>query len=245
MVAGAAAADAIARARRLPELRVGLHLVLVRGRAALPPNRIPNLAGPGNQLPMHLFRAGVAFFFHPGVRRQLAEEIRAQFEAFRSTGLALDHVNAHNHMHLHPTVFHLVLAVGRKYGLSAVRVPYEPPLPGLPGGWLRNLHDRLVVAPWAHWMARRCRRAGLHHNQFVFGMHDTGRMTTDRVLRILARLPEGTSELYLHPATRRAPEDGLPSEYLCEQEWEALMSPRVAAAIRRHGIQRTSYSGSD
>ena len=36
MVAAPAAADAVARARRMPALRVGLHVVLVEGRPVLP-----------------------------------------------------------------------------------------------------------------------------------------------------------------------------------------------------------------
>ncbi|HWI86985.1 MAG TPA: ChbG/HpnK family deacetylase, partial [Sphingomonas sp.] len=38
MVSGAAAADAVTRARRLPKLGVGLHVVLVDGRPILPPD---------------------------------------------------------------------------------------------------------------------------------------------------------------------------------------------------------------
>jgi predicted glycoside hydrolase/deacetylase ChbG (UPF0249 family) len=40
-----------------------------------------------------------------------------------------DHVNAHHHLHLHPTVSHLLLNVGKEYGMKAMRLPYEPPLP--------------------------------------------------------------------------------------------------------------------
>ena len=63
-----------------------------------------------------IVRAGVRFLFHPAARRELAREIRAQFEAFRATGLPLDHVNAHNHMHLHPTVMDLLVETGRDFG---------------------------------------------------------------------------------------------------------------------------------
>ena len=87
---------------------------------------IPDLADDEGNLPTALFGAGVRFYFSPRVRRQLAAEIRAQFERFRDTGLTLDHVNAHNHMHLHPTVLDLVLRVGEDYGLHAVRLPHEP-----------------------------------------------------------------------------------------------------------------------
>ena len=51
MVAGAAAADAVQRARRNPALRVGLHLVVVEGPAVLPPDRIPALVGMDGQFP--------------------------------------------------------------------------------------------------------------------------------------------------------------------------------------------------
>src|SRR5262249_12789423 len=128
MVGAPAAEDAVARARRLPTLRVGLHLVLVEGRPVSPPASIPHLVDAAGEVETRLFRAGVRFFFRPAARRELAREIRAQFEAFRATGLPLDHVNAHNHMHLHPTVMDLLVAIGRDFGLAAVRLPREPPL---------------------------------------------------------------------------------------------------------------------
>ncbi|MEE8285398.1 MAG: hopanoid biosynthesis-associated protein HpnK, partial [Gammaproteobacteria bacterium] len=109
MVGAPMADDAVARARRLPNLRVGLHVVVVRGRPVLTPERIPDLVDGDGRLDGNLVRAGFRYFFLPRVRRQLAAEIRAQFEAFQATGLALDHANAHNHMHLHPTVLRLIV----------------------------------------------------------------------------------------------------------------------------------------
>ena len=126
MVAAPAAADAVARAHRLALLRVGLHLVLIDGSPILSPDELDGLVDRDGRFDDNPLRAGLRFFFRPGARRHLAAEIRAQFEAFRATGLALDHVNAHKHMHLHPTVARLVVEIGRDYGLRAVRVPAEP-----------------------------------------------------------------------------------------------------------------------
>ena len=131
MVGAPEAANAIERAKRLPGLGVGLHIVLVRGRPVLPPAAIPDLVDGDGRFHGDLARAGFRFFFLPRARRQLAAEIRAQFEAFRDSGLTLDHVNAHNHMHLHPTVLGLILKIGAAYGLRAVRLPFEPL--GVPG----------------------------------------------------------------------------------------------------------------
>src|SRR5579872_1458116 len=126
MVAAAATQDAVERARRLPGLHVGLHVVLANGRPALPPERIPRVVREDGSFENDLFRAGVRYFFTPGVRRELEDEIRAQFELFKATGLPLDHVNAQNHLHVHPTVLSLIVKLGRDYGMRAIRIPREP-----------------------------------------------------------------------------------------------------------------------
>ena len=110
-----------------------------------------------------LLGAGVRFFFRPGVRAQLEREIRAQFEAFARTGLPLDHVNTQCHLHVHPTVFDLIVKVARDYGSPPMRLPYEP----FAGSW-RSGRDRVasrlghayLLAPWLRSMKQRMQRAG-------------------------------------------------------------------------------------
>ena len=58
-------------------------------------------------------RAGADMFFRTDVKRQLAAEIEAQFTVFAATGLPLDHVDAHKHFHLHPTVASLIMRTAR------------------------------------------------------------------------------------------------------------------------------------
>jgi hopanoid biosynthesis associated protein HpnK len=196
MVAAPAAADAVRRARDLPRLAIGLHLVVIEGPAALPPAAIPDLVGPDGQFAADQVRRGFAYYFRPGVRRQLAEEIRAQFEAFRATGLTLDHANAHKHMHLHPVVGRLMIDIGRAYGLRAIRVPAEPARQGETAG-------ARALRLWCHVLRRQARHAGLLTNDHVLGLSDTGHMTPARVTDLLGDLPDGLTEMYFHPATHR------------------------------------------
>ncbi len=243
MVGAPAAADAVARARRLPGLRVGLHLVLVDGRPVLPAAAIPALVDTTGGFRRGMVTAGFRFFFSPAVRRQLAAEIRAQFEAFRATGLVLDHVNAHKHMHLHPTVAQLLITIGRDYGLRAVRVPAEPvtalrragPGPG-------SLAAAALNAPWAALLRRRVAAAGLRANDHLLGVAWSGAMTEARLLALLEALPEGVCEIYGHPAARRtaALRQAMP-EYRQEEELAALLSPAVQSAIERRGIVLLAY----
>jgi hopanoid biosynthesis associated protein HpnK len=227
MVGAPATDDAIDRARRMPNLRVGLHVVLVDGAAVLPRSEIPDLVDAEGRFGRRMVLEGLRFFFLPQVRRQLAAEIEAQFAAFQATGLALDHVNAHKHFHLHPTVLSLILSIGRDFGLGAMRLPAGEK----PQVWLR---------PWLSLMRRRLDRARVAHNDRIFGIERSGAMDEATLLAVLDRLPDGVTEIYLHPATRLGITRAM-AAYRHTDELAALLSPRVSAALDRLGVRRGGF----
>ena len=230
MVGGAAAADAVRRARRLPGLRVGLHLVVIEGQAILPHAAIPGLVDRSGWFPSDQLALGIRYFFMPAIRRQLRAEIAAQFAAFAATGLKLDHANAHKHMHMHPTVGRLMIEEGRQHGLRAIRIPAEPVAVMAACGVPPSLGARAMEIGTAL-LRREARRAGLATPDHVFGLAWSGAMTEERLLRLAAHLPDGTSEIYVHPAAGRdALLDRLMPRYDHEAELAALISPAVRAA---------------
>jgi hopanoid biosynthesis associated protein HpnK len=237
MVGAPEAADAVARAKRLPALGVGLHLVLADGVPVLPAAQVPALVGADGAFEPNMVRAGIRFYFSPAAHRQLAAEIRAQFEAFRATGLALDHVNGHKHIHLHPTVARLVVEIGRDYGMRAVRLPIEPPEP-LRLAFPAERHPAPAWSPVAAALRRRLDRAGIIRNDQVFGIAWSGAMTEDRVLALLPHLPGGVSEIYCHPSV--AVSSSVPG-YRHAEELAALLSPRVRRRIGELGLGLASY----
>jgi hopanoid biosynthesis associated protein HpnK len=234
MVGAPAAADAVARAKTLPTLAVGLHLVLTDGVPILPASEVPALVGADGTFDPNMARAGLRFFFSLAARRQLAAEIRAQFEAFRATGLALDHVNGHKHFHVHPTVARLVVEIGQDYGLRAMRLPFEP------ASVLRAAFpsERFSMPRWSPVVAalrRRIDRAGLTRNDQVFGIAWSGKMVEGRALGLLPHLPVGLSEIYFHPTVADGGAD-------IADDLGALLSRRVRARIAQLGIELTGYA---
>ena len=225
MVGAPAAADAVARAKRCPNLRVGVHLVTIDGQSVLPPKTIPQLVDQYGQFPNAQIQLGVKYFFRPAIRRQLAAEIRAQFDAFAATGLPLDHANAHKHMHLHPTIGRLMIEIGRDYGLHAIRVPAEPRNPS------QSLGNALLRRG-CFLLRAQARRAGLLTNDHLVGLSQTGHMTSEAVHAALASLPPGLSEMYFHPATRRDSDlVRLMPGYDHVGEYEALMTARLPPSL--------------
>lgn len=241
MMGAAATADAVRRARELPGLRIGLHLVLTDGTPVLPPERIPSLVNDQGRFRSSLFADGTRYFLSIAARRQLEAEIRAQFQAFAATGLTLDHVNAHNHFHTHPTVLGIMLRIGREFGLQAMRLPYEPSARSGAWGWVRGLGG-YAIQGWFQLMKRRLQYAGVLCNDWLFGIRHTGAMNESRLLERLRQLPPGITEIYLHPAT----ESGAaitPSmrDYNHRDELAALRSPRVRAALSQLRIACGGY----
>ena len=245
MVGEAAAAAAVAIADRHPTLRVGLHVALVEATPVSDPADIPDLVDGSGRFPGDMVAAGFRFFFKPGIRAQLAREIRAQFEAFRCTGLALDHANTHKHIHLHPIVARLIVEIGREYGLKAVRLPIEPPGPvaaaeghGVSGGM-----GAAALRAWTGQLRAMLKRQGMTTNDQVFGLAWSGAMTEDRIAALIPHLPDGVSEIYFHPATTLTPKLArtMPT-YRPADELAALLLPEVRRLVETHGLERTSFT---
>ena len=197
-------------------------------RALLPHAQIPALSDADGNLPSNLARAGVHWFFSGRAKRDLAAEICAQFEAFRATGLPLDHVNAHNHMHLHPTVLGLIIAVGRDFGAPPMRLPWESPA-GL-------------LTPWLAILRARLRAAGIRHNDTIVGMSATGHLTADKVCAALVQIKDGVTEFYFHPASRSTPTlEAQAPGYDRQGELNALLSPMVAATLAEMGLKPLGF----
>jgi chitin disaccharide deacetylase len=233
--------DAVRRARAMPKLAVGLHVALTNARSVLPATRVPDLVGRDGFFDRNLVRTGFRYFFLPRVRRQLEDEIRAQFEAFAQAGLVLDHVDAHNHLHVHPALFSLIVRIGREFGMRAMRVPIEPFAFSASG-----IGNAIAIGPWTALMRSRLRRLGIKTNDFVFGLNDTGKLNERSVLEIIARIPDGLNELYVHatchPELAEGPPQGA-AAYASIAELEALLSERVRATIAEQKITLTTYGG--
>ena len=233
MVNEAAGEEAVALAREHPNLGVGLHLTLLCGHSALPGERIPGLVNASGEFTNNPASAGFRYFFQRSLREQLRREIHAQFQRFRATRLPLDHVNGHLHLHLHPTVFRILMADAAQLGIKHLRLTFDPFRLNLrlASGQLayRALHAAIF-----HPLSARARPAlaqrGIRHTEAVFGLLQNARVDEDYVNRLLPLLPAGDSELYSHPSL---------DEF--RNEFDALISPRAQEQVKNLGIKLIRY----
>ena len=225
--------EAVALAKQNPKLGVGLHLSLLCGRAALSPEKIPGLVNPRGEFSENPVATGFRYFFQRGLQQQLRAEIHAQFEKFRATGLPLDHVNGHLHLHLHPTVFRILMDDAEKLGIRRLRLTHEPFWMDVPLASGRRLYRSTHAAIYfcLSWRAQSAlRRKNIRHTQRVFGLLQNAHMNEDYLLKLLSVLPVGDSELYSHPSL---------DEF--KHEFDALVSPRVKELVNKLGIELIRY----
>lgn len=233
MVAEPFAQDAVDRAKLLPNLGVGLHVALSRAHPASRPQDIPDLLDDSGLFRANLVSSGFRFFFLPAVRRQLKAEITAQFEAFAKTGLRLDHVNAHNHLHLHPTVLSLILQIGKSFGLKSIRLPLDDTSKGLGAVFLK---------PWLALMKARLNKQGIRHNDVLLGLEETGYLDSKTLISLVEGLSERTAELMCHPATGPWPGmDSMAKDFRHDLEFKALIDEASIKAICDNGVLLIAY----
>jgi chitin disaccharide deacetylase len=225
--------EAVNLARENPKLGVGLHLTLLCGHAALPPEKIPGLANPRGEFSNNPVSAGFRYFFNRSLREPLRSEIHAQFARFHATGLPLDHVNGHLHLHLHPVVFGILMEDAEKLGIRRMRFTRDCLARSrrmARGHWFYRVSHALIYQWLSNCAREPLRQRGIRHTQITFGLLQDSRVDEDYILRLLPELPPGDSELYSHPSL---------DEF--KHEFDALVSPRVKEQINQLGIELIRY----
>jgi hopanoid biosynthesis associated protein HpnK len=239
MVTGEAFGDAVALAKETPTLKVGLHLVLINGYSVLGPQHIPDLVDHAKRFSDRIVSAGIRYFRSPAARRQIARECEAQIEVFLASGLSIDHLNSHNHLHIHPGVRDIVLPLVDRYRIPAVRLPSQ----GLHSMNAREAVNLAVMAPWVRRLRRRLVKKGILFNHEIFGLLETGRLVEKAWLNLIPRIREGLTEVYCHPAASiSALLHELTPSYRHLDEYKALLSPRVKERLEKHHVSLTSFS---
>lgn len=245
---GAAAFDeAVKIARRNPGLQIGLHLTLVQGRSVLSPAELPELVDTAGNFSNNPVSAGFRYFFDRGLYCQLKREIEAQIIKVVDAGIELSHIDGHLNMHLHPTVFRILVELMPRYGITTFRLARESLSENLRFDRERKFgkfFEKLIFGFLTDHARPELDRLGVRYASEVKGVLNSGRMTEGYILNLLEGLRDGLTEMYFHPGvlpdaeiSRRMP------EYRHQEELAAIVSPAVRGRLQELQIQVQNYRG--
>ena len=225
MVDRPGACEAARLAKQNPGLGVGLHLELCASSPAV---------------------WGARYFFSPSQRARIEPEISRQFDKFASLGLKPTHVDGHLNIHVHPVIFPKLCRLARERGVRRVRLPGgEAPLCLAYGGSGRLAQAGVAAVFGALRAWLKGRAGGLRVPESAFGLLRSGRMSEDYLVWLIERLPEGETEIYLHPSADpgSAVTDRPTAIHQTVTEFRGLISPRVRSALQRSGAALAQEAG--
>lgn len=245
MVNECAVDEAVHLALENPSLAVGLHLTLVLGHSALPHSEIPHLVDEQKNFTNSSFQAGIKYYFNRTARRELKQEMRAQFERFKATGLPFSHVDGHTHLHMHPTVFSYLIELCEEFNVRRVRIVRDKLNLSLKLD-RTNLMIKLVWGVVFNLLANHCERQliqrGFTYPPRVYGLFQTGKMHEDFLLKLIPQIEKVPSEIYAHPLMPDADSQALLENPDGTLELQALLSPKVINAFRTAGFELATYA---
>lgn len=253
MVAEAGWQEAVEIARRTPTLGIGLHAVVTYDRALLPHAAIPHLVDATGKFSADPLRVGLKYAFSKTARVELKHELTAQFARFAETGLSWSHVDGHQHFHMHPAVWDILLDLCDEYGVHRLRVPHEELRIHLRQGGdgfntntaatlalrvmrrrnLRVLRDRETLGGRIPFVCER-----------VYGQLQTGNMNEAHTLDLLNRITGCTNEIYFHPGAPHARSLPQPDQRdgVADVELKALLAKAVRERLHERGIRTGTYA---
>jgi len=227
MANGEAFDHAVALALANPELGVGCHLVLVGGKCVAPPEDIRSLADAEGHLPGSLVEFVTRVSTYTIRSAHLEIELRAQIEKIKRAGIAPTHVDTHKHTHTHPRVL---------------------PMEKLRDTWSRLAPSRQRLAASAARATGRkfvalCKKYGLHYPDNFLGLASTGALSGAALCALIDTLPDGQSEIMLHPGICDADlaQTGSRLQQERELEMQALLDPKVRDTVAARGIRLITY----
>jgi len=155
-------------------------------------------------------------------------------------------MDTHKHTHLAPPVLDAFARLAEEFNVRWVRRPFDFPLNALRGGVPRT---KRLTSDALGLMRRRFHRVltahGCRTTDHFAGFQITGRFQTAQLVELLGVLPEGSTELMVHPGhcgpALRAARTRLKESRAAELA--ALVSGEVREAVARHGIEVVNYAG--
>ncbi|MHC1746384.1 MAG: ChbG/HpnK family deacetylase [Negativicutes bacterium] len=243
MPGGAAFDEAVKLASSHPKLGIGVHLMLVGGRAVCKPAELPTLADAQGNLsldyPVFLKR----YFTGKINKQEIRRELTAQVDKVSQTGLVITHLDSHQHMHIVPGIIDIVLDIAAQFAIPSIRIPAEPLLffGGYPLRCSRFI-ARTGLSVLAEFAARKVRQRGLRAPDHFFGMLAGGNLQLEYLLTIIRQLPSGVSEIMMHPGVN----DVLLQKiyqwgYHWQDELQAVTSVHARSCLQEEKVKLISF----
>ncbi|MCD4830636.1 MAG: ChbG/HpnK family deacetylase [Anaerohalosphaeraceae bacterium] len=239
-----AAGEAAAMAKQMPDLGVGVHLNILEGKPVSQDAKVDVLLGKNGEFKFSPLKLAVMSFFSAKIRDAVEIELGEQIRWVINNGITPSHLDSHKHFHCFGTIYKIVCRLAKKFGIAAIRWPWEPATV-CQGDWPKvRAKDRrraLIVRN----LAKCCE--GIDNrfikNDLFFGLAHTGCIDGNFWAELGQTQFAGIAEVMTHPGyseridatkTRLVAQRQLELKWLCEQSTKDILG-RAEIELTHYG----------
>ena len=238
-----AADEAVKIAKEMPTLGVGVHLNLTEGPAVSKGTFVERLIDADGKFACSPFTLSLVSLAGHKIREVIRAELAAQIQWAIDRGLRPTHLDSHEHIHAFPSLFSIVYQLAGRFGIRAVRWPFEPEeLSRTP--WPLTSEDGRIRAQKVRIMARinRVQNRDFLKNNVLFGIAHTGKIDVNFFKAISLYNSAATAEIMTHPRLADSPEpDESRLQHHRRIELEALCSDKTKRYFKDAKIKLVHY----
>lgn len=177
----------------------------------------------------------------PSLLREIAREMSAQIKTIIHAGVPINHLDGHQHVHIFPAAVAAAVQMAREYRIPWVRMPEEtPPHSLLASPFISDVEEGRRFSGIAEEARHHLKGTEIRTTQHFVGLYIKGKLSLPLLRQLLHPLPEGLTELMVHPG--RAPA-GAPSGPFArfsttqrEQELQTLLNANFHRMVKEAGF---------
>jgi predicted glycoside hydrolase/deacetylase ChbG (UPF0249 family) len=248
-------ADQAAQYAKMHDVPIGIHLNLTEGRPVTNDvRRIESLVNADGFMHgkfglRHKLREGRIQLEH------VENEIEMQLNKYKELtgGIPPNHIDGHQHIHVHPAIVESVARLAHRYGIKYVRAPQDPMI--ISSEMDQSFHSEIVTQTKS--AVSVFDRYALNYSKYFFGMTTMGRQLTlenvENCLKVLAgkQAENVVAELMCHPGYPSDPfvggcGTGYPDTFSQsadrQHEFDVLSSRELRALFKKYNVQLCAYA---
>lgn len=238
-----AADEAVKIAKKLPDLGVGVHLNLLKGKALSEDKDIECLLNADGGFAFSPAKLSLLSVCRRKFRNAIRTELSAQIQWLIDNGIKPTHLDSHKHIHSFPPIFPIVCDLARRFEIAAIRFTFEPKnISAMP--WPLSSEVGRKNARTVRIMAKinRIQDSDFLKTDVLLGVTHIGKIDVNFFKAVALYNSAATAEVMTHPGI----DDGLdPTQtkllHQRQVELQALCSERTKQYFKDAGVKLVHY----
>ncbi|MDP2924119.1 MAG: ChbG/HpnK family deacetylase [Candidatus Omnitrophota bacterium] len=230
--------DSLKIIKRYPDVSVGVHLNITDEPPLSSLERVKFLLNNKQSFLGNHFKVIYSVISNPRQVNQIKLEFELQIKRLLDNNITISHLNSHGHIHIIPCLFKITLELSKKFNIPFIRIPEE------------RLFKKDYFYRWdivginllSKYVTHKFRNSQFNHTDSFFGLRYAGRLTRERLTRIIRNLDYGTTEIVTHPGYENySLSQRFNWNYSWREELLALMANEIKEEARYRKIEFINF----